>query len=65
MPHWSGEAETMPVGCKWTYRVKLVQATAAGTRTHLVLGREAFDSREEAQGAGEAHLQAEIEKRSS
>ena len=65
MGRWTGQTTTLQVGPKWTYKLRLEEQTGTGTQSHLVLGDRTFDTQPEAQSAGEAHLKAEIEKRSS
>lgn len=55
----------MQVGPKWTYKLRLERETEAGPQSQLVLGSNIFDTQEDARMAGEAHLKAEIDARSS
>lgn len=65
MARWTGESITMQVGPKWTYKLRLERETEAGPQSQLVLGSNIFDTQEDARMAGEAHLEAEIDARSS
>lgn len=62
MGRWTGETIPMPIGTCWTYKLRLL--APAGGQPTLVLADKTFATRQEAQAAGEAHLQAELEKRS-
>lgn len=64
MAHWTGETITLSLGPKWTYKLRLEEHTEGGPQSHLLLGDQTFDSQAEAQAAGAARLQAELEKRS-
>lgn len=55
----------MPVGPKWTYKLRLEEQGGSATNSHIILGRGIFAREQEARTAGEAQLKAEIEKRSS
>ena len=65
MERWRGETITVQIGAKWTYKLRLEEQTGTGAHSQLVLGDKIFDTPEEAKAAGDAHLKAEIEKRSS
>jgi len=60
----SEAAITLQIGKKWTYKLELQEESEAGPRIDVVFGRGAFSSEQEAKTAGDAHLKAEIEKRS-
>ncbi len=64
MGRWRGETITVPIGARWTYKLKLEEQTEAGAQSNLVLGMKVFDTQEEAKVAGDAHLKQEIDKRS-
>jgi hypothetical protein len=65
MGRWTGEAISMPVGPKWTYKLRLEEQTEVSAQSHLVLGGKLSATEQEARSAGEAHLKEEIERRSS
>jgi len=64
MTRWTGEAITLRIGAKWTYKLALREESVPTPRTEVVLGRSTFKSEQEAKAAGDADLKAEIEKRS-
>ena len=65
MGRWSGQATTLQLGCKWTYKLTLEEQTDAGLKPQLILGREMFPTEDEARAAGEKQLQVELGKRSA
>jgi hypothetical protein len=64
MARWTGKTQTLPLGCNWTYKLTLEEQTDSGPKSHLILGRQAFPTEEEARAAGEKQLQEELAKRS-
>jgi hypothetical protein len=62
MGRWTGETVTLPIGVQWTYKLRLEDQTSGQSR--LVFGRKLFDTMQEAKAAGDAHLKAELAKRS-
>ncbi len=65
MGHWTGETITVQIGAKWTYKLRLEEAAPTGAHSNLILADKVFNSQQEAKAAGDAHLKAEIDKRSS
>jgi len=57
----TGEAITLRIGAKWTYKLELREESVPTPRTEVLLGRGRFNSEQEAKAAD---LKAEIEKRS-
>ncbi len=64
MAPWTGKAQTLQLGCNWTYKLTLEETTDSGPKSHLILGRQMFPSEEEARAAGEQQLREELSKRS-
>lgn len=65
MARWRGATITLQIGAKWTYKLKLEEESGPSGRSDLVLGANTYPTEREAKAAGDAHLNAEIEKRSS
>ena len=65
MARWTGEAITLRIGAKWTYKLELREESVPTPQTELVLGRGTFSTEQEAKATGDADLKAEIEKRSN
>ena len=64
MARWTGQTITLQIGAKWNYKLELREESDTGGRSDIVLGRATFNSEQEAKAGGDAHLKAEIERRS-
>jgi hypothetical protein len=64
MARWTGTTQTLPLGCNWTFKLTLEEHTEAGPKSHLILGRQAFPTEDEARAAGDKQLQEELARRS-